>query len=347
MRLTDFDYRLPKELIAQYPCQNRSGSRLLVVERKGKKIIHKHFTGFIEYLSAGDCLILNNTKVISARMIGHRQKTNPKTGGGRQEIFLLENISPNVYRVLAKPANKLTKGTKIIFADANYCATVTGDEKMVKIIEFSENGKGKNPWDILGQVPLPPYIKREPQDQDKERYQTVYAQEEGATAAPTAGLHFTKALLEAIEKKGVHIGYLTLHVNYGTFSPVKSDDITKHKMHKEYFILPKTTKELIDSTRAKGGRVFAVGTTAVRVLETCAQDDSRVEEAGGWTDMFIYPPYRFKVVDCLLTNFHFPKSTLLMLVSAFGGKELIFKAYKEAIEKKYRFFSYGDAMLIV
>ncbi len=351
MRLSDFDYRLPKEQIAQYPLARRANSRLLVLERAKDKINHQNFRDIINYLSPGDCLVLNNTKVILARIVGRRQKSHPQIGGGKQEIFLLENLSKDTYRVLAKPAKKLTTGTKILFNQGDINAVVLAEEGMAKIVKFSGNGNMQGLWSRLGQVPLPPYIKREPQESDNRRYQTVYAKEAGATAAPTAGLHFTKELLRAIQDKGIAIVYLTLHINYGTFAPVKCGDIRKHKMHKEYFSLPQKTAEIINATRARKNKVFAVGTTSVRVVETCAgrggQTEPILQENSGWTDLFIYPPYRFKAVDCLLTNFHFPKSTLLMLVSAFAGKDLVFKAYQEAIEKQYRFFSYGDAMLIV
>ncbi len=357
MRLADFDYPLPKELIAQEPCAKREDSRLLILERAKKKLIHRKFIALVDYLSPGDCLVLNNTRVICARMIGRREThlrlrgASGASGGGRQEIFFLENLSKDTYRVLAKPAKKLSLGAKVLFNNGKVCATVLAEEGMSKIVRFSASGDTHDFWHKFGRVPLPPYIKRDPQHLDKERYQTVYAREAGATAAPTAGLHFTRELLEIIRAKGVNIVYLTLHINYGTFAPVKSEDISKHKMHKEYFILPAKTKALINAARLKGRKVFAVGTTSVRVLETCAKGGEETKplsaEVRGRTDLFIYPPYSFKAVDCLLTNFHFPKSTLLMLVSAFAGKELIFKAYQEAIEKRYRFFSYGDAMLIL
>ncbi|UCB57093.1 MAG: tRNA preQ1(34) S-adenosylmethionine ribosyltransferase-isomerase QueA [Candidatus Omnitrophota bacterium] len=332
MRLSDFDYHLPKELIAQYPLVRRQDSRLLVLERAKKRIRHGHFQDILDYLLPGDCLVLNNTRVICARLIGRRQST----AGGRQEVFFQEDLSDNTYRVLARPAKKLTTGMKIVFNNGSSSATVLSDQGMSKIVKFS----GRDIWREFGRVPLPPYIKREPVESDAERYQTVYAEVEGATAAPTAGLHFTKEVLEDIRAKGVNVVYLTLHINYGTFAPVKSEDLSRHKMHKEYFILPEETKKTINATRRQGGRVLAVGTTSVRVLESASGRE-------GWTDLFIYPPYDFKAVDCLLTNFHFPKSTLLMLVSAFAGKELLFEAYRQAIERKYRFFSYGDAMLII
>lgn len=354
LRLSDFDYSLPKELIAQYPSEKRENSRLLVLERAKERIIHRTFRDILDYFSAQDCLVLNNTKVIWARMIGRRQKAQSSGkggGGGKQEIFLVENLSDNIYRVLAKPAKKLTIGAKILFDHDNFLAEVVADEGMIKTVKFSGNGVERNFWHKFGQVPLPPYIKRKPEGLDKQRYQTVYARDEGATAAATAGLHFTEELLEAIRAKGVNIVQLTLHISYGTFAPVKFEDIKRHKMHKEYFNLPAKTAEIINSTRAKGKKVFAVGTTTVRVLETCAaktgQGSSLFQAEKGWTNLFIYPPYNFKAMDCLLTNFHFPKSTLLMLVSAFAGKDFILKAYQEAVKRSYRFFSYGDAMLIL
>lgn len=350
LKVSDFDYYLPKDLIAQYPLFKREDSRLLVLDRAKEKISHRRFIDIVDYLSAGDCLVLNDTKVILARMIGRRQRFNSGYGGGKQEIFLLESLSKNTCRVLARPKKKLTVGTKILFGNGDFFAEVIADEDMTKIVRFSGNGNIRNFRNKFGQVPLPPYIKREAEDLDKDRYQTVYAKREGATAAPTAGLHFTRELLKAIKTRGVNIVYLTLHINYGTFAPVKSEEIDRHKMHREYFILPEKTAEIINITRSCGKKVFAVGTTSVRVLETCAnrlQKREPLQARQGWTDLFIYPPYRFRAVDCLLTNFHFPKSTLLMLVSAFAERELIFKAYREAIERRYRFFSYGDAMLIL
>lgn len=351
LRLSDFSYHLPKELVAQYPSKNREDARLLVIERAKQRISHQGFSDIVNYISCGDCLVLNNTKVVCARMVGRREKIHSRSAGGKQEIFLLDELAENTYRVLARPANKLTKGAKILFSNGNICASVLSDQGRNKVVKFSSNGATGDLWAKLGQVPLPPYIKRDPEDLDKQRYQTVYAKEKGATAAPTAGLHFTKKLLEAIRSKGVNIIYLTLHINYGTFAPVKTEDIRKHKMHKEYFILPKHTAEIINKARAKAKKVFAVGTTSVRVLEACADKDEQgqdfLREKRDWTDLFIFPPYRFKALDHLITNFHFPKSTLLMLVGAFAGKDLLFKAYQEAIEKRYRFFSYGDAMLIL
>jgi len=346
LKLSDFNYSLPRKLIAQYPAARRDESRLLVLERAKEKIRHRKFPDILEYFTSGDCLVLNNTKVIYARMIGKRKTLSSGAGGGKQEIFLIERLENNVFRALAKPAKKLTVDSEVFFDQENIKAKVLSDEGMVKTIRFSGNGKAGKIWEKLGKIPLPPYIKREPQALDKDRYQTVYAQEEGSSASPTAGLHFTKELLEAIKDKGVNIAYVTLHVGYGTFAPVKSEDISTHKMHKESFTLPTDAAQLINLTRSKGGRVFAVGTTSVRVLEATASKGT-VSGQSGVTDLFIYPPYEFKATDVLLTNFHFPKSTLLMLVSAFSGKKLLFDAYQEAIERKYRFFSYGDAMLIL
>lgn len=351
LRLSDFDYRLPKELIAQYPCKKRDHSRLLVLDRAKQKISHHHFSDILDYLQPQDALVLNNTKVIPARIIGRRESFPGKGGGGRQELFFLEHLAEGVERVLARPANKLTVGVKVLFDHTDIFASVLADEGRTKLIRFSGNGEAREIWGRLGQVPLPPYIKRTPEELDKERYQTVYARQEGASASPTAGLHFTSDLLQAVKERRVNVAALTLHVNYGTFAPVKCEDIRQHRMHKEYFIFPKQTQEIICSTRAAGKKVLAVGTTSLRVLESraanCQEERPALKDQTGWTDLFIYPPYQFKIVDRLLTNFHFPKSTLLMLVSAFAGRDLLFRAYQEAMEKKYRFFSYGDAMLII
>lgn len=350
LRLSDFDYSLPPELIAQYPASKRDGSRLLVLNRKAKQITHTKFSSILEYFNSGDCLILNNTKVFCARLRGKR-KVLSYGGGGKQEIFFLEKLSRCTYLVLAKPARKLTVGSEVFFDESSFSAKVLKSEGMIKTIRFPKSSLTDEIWQRLGEVPLPPYIKRKPEALDKERYQTVYAQKEGSAAAPTAGLHFTKEMLQALEDKGVNIGYLTLHVSYGTFAPVKVEDITQHKMHKEEFTLPAKTAKLICETKKNNKRVIAVGTTSVRVMEAVAQNSTAYldnpKQRHGRTDLFIYPPYKFKSVDVLLTNFHFPKSTLLMMVSAFSGKKLLFKSYCEAIKNKYRFFSYGDAMLII
>lgn len=350
-QLTDFDYHLPAGLIAQYPAARRDKSRLLVLQREKQRIIHQNFSGLIDYLSCGDCLVLNNTRVIWARMIGRRETLAGNRGGGRQEIFLLGKLNDGSWQVLAKPANKLPPGAKVFFNEGSLWAEVLEGHGALKIIKFSGNDRGDDFWREGGQVPLPPYIKRKAEAIDQQRYQTVYAREEGSCAAPTAGLHFTEELLASIRKKGVRIVYVTLHINYGTFAPVKCADIREHQMHKEYYTLPSETAKALNTVRREGKKIFAVGTTSARVLETCANksapDEPVFKEDKGWTDLFIYPPYKFKAVDCLLTNFHFPKSTLLMLVSAFAGRKLLLKAYQEAIERQYRFFSYGDAMLVM
>lgn len=350
-QLTDYDYHLPAGLIAQYPAARRDKSRLLVLQREKQRIIHQNFSGLIDYLSCGDCLVLNDTRVIWARMMGRREKLAGNRGGGRQEIFLLGKLGNETWQVLAKPAKKLPPGAKVFFNEGGLLAEVLEGQGTLKIIKFSGNDRGEDFWRDAGQVPLPPYVKREARDLDKQRYQTVYAREEGSCAAPTAGLHFTEKLLASIRQKGVRIVYVTLHINYGTFAPVKCADIREHKMHREYYTLPSETAKALNIVRREGKRIFAVGTTSARVLETCVNKNASAQpvfkEDKGWTDLFIYPPYKFKAVDCLLTNFHFPKSTLLMLVSAFAGRELLLQAYQEAIERQYRFFSYGDAMLAV
>jgi S-adenosylmethionine:tRNA ribosyltransferase-isomerase len=357
MRLSDFDYTLPKELIAQYPAEKRDKSRILVLHRDTGEIEHRIFKDIIEYLNPGDLLVLNNTKVVPARLWGRKET------GGKVEALVLsiahsaERIAQrNEYEALLKPARGCEVGDKIIFEKGGLKAEVAKIENGRRFLRFNCNGDLEKVLDKSGEMPLPPYIKREMVSSDKERYQTVYASINGAVAAPTAGLHFTKKLLDRISKKGVDIEYVTLHVGYGTFRPVKSEDIKEHKMEKEYFEIE---GRVIDKINSKKGRVVAVGTTSARVLESqeiasapLAPRNDTVSR-NGWTDLFIYPGYKFKMVDCLLTNFHLPRTTLLMLVAAFCGAgnrhacSLLFKAYEEAIKKKYRFYSYGDAMLIM
>ena len=341
LRLNDFDYNLPKELIAQYPADKRDSSRMLVLDRKAGKISHKKFSDFPDYIKKEDALVLNDTKVINVRLIGRR------ITGGRTEIFLTEKIENRIFRALLKPSARVRERDEVVFEDSNMKARIIAKKEANNVVEFIYPG-GNIDKELarIGCVPLPPYIKRNAEALDKERYQTVYAKKEGATAAPTAGLHFTEQVLDKIAAKGAKLAYVTLHVNYGTFAPVKAADVSRHKMHSEEFKLEKSGADSINSVKEKGGKVFAVGTTSVRVLETCAVD-GKVEARSGKTDIFIYPPYEFKIVNTLLTNFHFPKSTLLMLVSAFAGRELILKAYEEAIRERYRFFSYGDCMLII
>ena len=336
LKLSDFDYNLPKELIAKYPVEPRDACRLMVLDRKTQKIEHRIFRDIIDYLQEGDLLVLNDTKVIPARLQGKKET------GAKIEVFLLRPITENRWEVLIKNIKRLKPGQKVIF----------GEDFSAKLIEKYEEGKALVEFegeDInalikkYGHIPLPPYIEREDEEKDKDYYQTVFARKEGAVASPTAGLHFTKELLDKLEKKGVKKTFVTLHVGLGTFRPIQTEDITKHKMHEEYYYIPEETLKLILETKEKGKSVVAVGTTVVRTLETYAQTG----KTEGFSDIFIYPPYQFKMVDRLITNFHLPKSTLLLLVSAFAGKDFIFRAYKEAVRKKYRFFSYGDAMLIL
>jgi len=336
MKLSDFDYHLPKELIAKYPAQPRDSCRLMVLDRKDKTIEHRIFRDVIDYLKPGDTLVLNNTKVIPARLIGKKEKTNANI-----EVFLLRPIEDNIWEALIKNVRRLKKNQKIIISDDFYVEFLSKDDE--KAIVKIHSKDIKSDLEKYGHVPLPPYIEREDEEKDKDYYQTVFAEKEGSVASPTAGLHFTKELLEKIKEKGVNIAYITLHVGLGTFKPVKTEDITKHKMHEEYFTIPKETLEMIKKTKENKKSVVAVGTTVVRALETYG----KFGKTEGFTDIFIYPPYEFKIVDKLITNFHLPKSTLLMLVSAFADRDFILKAYNEAVKERYRFFSYGDAMLIV
>ena len=341
MKLSEFDYSLPKELIAQYPMEAREKCRMMVLDRRDGSIAHKTFEDVVAYFKKGDLLVLNNTKVIPARLFGKRKS------GGKVELFLLEKKNP-VCRALVRPAARIKEGEKIMLESGDE-AEVLGRADTGRLVRFDR------PLDEIlknaGHVPLPPYIDRDDKESDKTDYQTVYGSEEGATASPTAGLHFTEELLERVKGQGVKIRFVTLHTNYGTFAPIKTDEVEAHKMHKECFELSEETSKDIVETKKSGGRVFAVGTTTTRVLEYCASrlmDYSlQLKADKGYTDMFIYPGYKFKIVDHLITNFHLPKSTLMLLVSAIAGKEFIMKAYAEAIEKRYRFFSYGDAMLIL
>ena len=345
MKLSDFDYNLPKELIAQYPAEKRDESRLLVLHKDTGTIEHKIFKDIEKYLNQGDMLVLNNTKVLPAQIIGRKET------GGKVEALILgighgaESVGQKgEYEVLLKPARGCNVGSKIIFGGGELKAEVTRIENGRRFLNFDCNGNLEKVLDELGEMPLPPYIKRKVIDSDTERYQTVYASKNGAVAAPTAGLHFTKSLLEDIAKKKVDVEYVTLHVGYGTFKPVSSENIIEHKMEKEYFEIENT---LIGRLNNKKGKIIAGGTTSTRVLESVNSPLFTPGAEKGWTDLFIYPGYKFKTVDSLLTNFHLPKTTLLMLASAFCGRELLFKAYEEAIKERYRFYSYGDAMLII
>lgn len=341
MKRQDFYYDLPEELIAQEPLKDRTMSRLMCLDRKTGEIRHKYFYEIIDELSPGDCLILNDTKVIPARLYGTKKDT-----GGAIEFLLLHKRSLDEWEVVLKPGRRAKIGTKFVFGGGELEAEIldiVNDGN--RIVKFSYDGIFEDVLDRLGEMPLPHYITKKLEDAD--RYQTVYAKNSGSAAAPTAGLHFTKELLEKIEKKGVKIGYVTLHVGLGTFRPVKADNILDHKMHSEFYVLPKETAELVNRTKERGGRVIAVGTTSTRTLETAGLDGKILSEKTGWTDIFIYPGKQFNVIDGLITNFHLPESTLIMLVSAFAGRENVLNAYEEAVREKYRFFSFGDSMCII
>ena len=340
MKTSDFYYDLPQELIAQDPLEDRSSSRLLVLDRKTGEMEHRVFRDITEYLRPGDCLVVNNTKVIPARLLGVKEDT-----GAGIEILLLKRKEDNVWETLVKPGKKARPGARIVFGDGILKGEVLEvvDEGN-RLIRFEYEGIFEEILDRLGQMPLPPYITH--QLKDKNRYQTVYAEHDGSAAAPTAGLHFTPELLEEIQAKGVRLAHVTLHVGLGTFRPVKVEDVSQHHMHSEYYVVEEEQARLINDTRAAGGRVICVGTTSCRTLESAADEDGILRAGSGWTDIFIYPGYRFKIMDALITNFHLPESTLLMLVSAFADKEKIMKAYEEAVRQRYRFFSFGDAMFI-
>ena len=340
LKKSDFYFDLPQELIAQDPLEDRSSSRLLVLDKNTGEISHHIFRDIIDYLHPGDCLVLNNTKVIPARLLGEREGT-----GGHVEVLLLKRKEADVWETLVKPGKKARPGMRLSFGDGLLHAEVQEvvDEGN-RLIRFEYEGIFEEILDQLGQMPLPPYITH--QLKDKNRYQTVYAKYEGSAAAPTAGLHFTEELLEQIRAKGVKIARVTLHVGLGTFRPVKVEDVTEHHMHTEFYHVSEEAADIINETKKQGGRVICVGTTSCRTIESAADDQGIVHATEGDTDIFIYPGYQFKVLDCLITNFHLPESTLLMLVSALAGKENIMAAYREAVEMRYRFFSFGDAMFI-
>lgn len=340
MNTNDFYYYLPEELIAQEPLYPRDMSRLLVLDRNSGEIKHTIFRNIIEFINPGDCLVLNNTRVIPARLFGIKKDT--KSG---IEFLLLNRKNQNTWEVILRPGKKAKIGSKFIFGDNELIAEVIDIlDGGNRIVEFQYEGLFENVLEKLGNVPLPPYIKKELKD--KERYQTVYSKYEGSAAAPTAGLHFTEELLQKLSDKGIILAYITLHVGLGTFRPVKAKNIEEHKMHSEYFEITKECANAINSVKKKGGRIICVGTTSTRTLESVADDNGEIHESKGWTDIFIYPGYKFKITNGLITNFHLPESTLLMLVSALAGKDNIMNAYTEAISLKYRFFSFGDAMLI-
>lgn len=340
MDVKDFYYDLPQELIAQDPLEDRSSSRLLVLNKETGAIEHRHFRDILSYLKPGDCLVLNDTKVIPARLIGSREGTD-----ARIEILLLKRKENDIWETLVKPGKKAKIGTVIHFGDGLLTGTVIDVvEEGNRLIQFSYEGIFEEILDQLGQMPLPPYITH--QLKDKNRYQTVYAKHEGSAAAPTAGLHFTEDLLREIEDRGVKIARITLHVGLGTFRPVKVENVQDHHMHSEFYIVGEEAAETINRAKANGGRVICVGTTSCRTLESAAGENGELRPCSGWTEIFIYPGYRFKILDCLITNFHLPESTLVMLVSALAGRESILNAYREAIRERYRFFSFGDAMFI-
>lgn len=341
MKLEDFDYYLPEELIAQEPMESRDKSRLLVLHKESGLIEHRLFTDCLEYFRSGDVLVINNTKVLPARLMGVKEKT-----GARIEVMLLKRNQLDVWETLVKPGKRAVPGTVIVFGDGLLTAEVIGvTDAGGRVLQFRYEGVFEEILDRLGQMPLPPYIKKTLADQ--ERYQTVYARVPGSAAAPTAGLHFTPELLAKVREKGIQIVEVLLHVGLGTFRPVKTQNIYDHRMHSEYYEITEEAAAAINRAKKHGGRVIAVGTTSTRTLETAADHKGSVIPGSSWTDIFIYPGYRFKTVDLLITNFHLPKSTLLMLISAFAGKTQIFEAYRQAIDRKYRFFSFGDAMLIL
>lgn len=340
MKTSDFYYELPQELIAQDPISDRSSSRLMVLDRKNGSIEHKIFRDIVDYLTPGDCLVINNTKVIPARLIGVKEET-----GAKIEILLLKRKSGDVWETLVKPGKKARPGTRVSFGDGLLHAVIEDVvEEGNRLVRFEYEGIFEEILDQLGQMPLPPYITHELKD--KNRYQTVYAKYEGSAAAPTAGLHFTEELLDTIRGKGIKIAGVTLHVGLGTFRPVKVEDVTEHHMHVEYYEVTEEAAAIINETKAAGGRVICVGTTSCRTIESAADEAGVVHAGSGNTDIFIYPGYRFKALDALITNFHLPESTLLMLISALAGKDYIMRAYVEAVKERYRFFSFGDAMFI-
>ena len=340
MKTEDFNYNLPEELIAQTPLAKRDESRLMILDRKTGEIKHEIFHNIIDYLNSDDVLVLNDTKVMPARIIGEKKET-----GAIIELLLLKNIEDDIWEVLAKPAKRIKVGSVITFGDGTLIAECTGTgEEGIREVKFIYDGIFYEILDKLGSMPLPPYIKEKLTDKD--RYQTVYAKNIGSAAAPTAGLHFTKELLEAIKNKGIKICYITLHVGLGTFRPVNVEDVTTHKMHSEFYQMSKEVANILNQAKKEGKRIVSVGTTSTRTLETIITKYGEFKEVSGWTDIFIYPGYEFKAIDAQITNFHLPKSTLIMLVSAFATKKIILNAYNEAVKNKYRFFSFGDSMFI-
>ena len=340
MNVKDFDFDLPEELIAQHPLEQRDSSRLMILDKETGEINHKRFHDIVEYLNEGDTLVLNNTRVMPARLIGEKEGTH-----GKIEFLLLKRIEKDKWECLAKPGKTAKVGRRFIFGEGKLKAEVVEvKENGNRIVEFFYDGIFEEVLDALGEMPLPPYIHE--RLEDRERYQTVYSKENGSAAAPTAGLHFTKELLEEIKNKGINVAYVTLHVGLGTFRPVKVESLEEHEMHSEFYMLSKESADIINETKKRGNSIISVGTTSTRTLETIGDENGFVKEQSGWTNIFIYPGYKFKVVDNLITNFHLPESTLIMLVSTLAGKDNVMNAYKEAVNEKYRFFSFGDAMFI-
>ncbi len=342
MKLSDFKYTIPDEAIAQYPSKKRGDSRMLVLDKENGTIEHRQFKDILKYLKKGDCLVVNETRVFPARLFAVKDKTN-----ARVEIFLLRELENDLWEVLVRPARKVRVGNKLNVGGKIWCEVVDNTVSGGRVVRFSYEGNFYDIIEEIGQIPLPPYIKREAENIDKERYQSIFAQKRGAVAAPTANLHFDRKTVKKIEGKGVDVVPVLLHVGLGTFRPIMVEDLTRHKMDSEYYEVSDEAASRINKAIDKGGRVIAVGTTVVRVLESSMTTDGHVKADKGWTDKFIYPPYTFKIINGMLTNFHQPASTLLMLVCAFGGRDHIFSAYHEALKEKYKFFSYGDAMLIL
>ena len=339
MKTQDFYYDLPEELIAQTPLEQRDSSRLLVLDRNNGNLEHRHFFDIVDFLRPGDCLVLNNSRVLPARLIGHRPT------GGAVEVLLLRDLGEKKWECLCKPGRKMQVGSQVIFGNGELTATVTEiREDGNRVVEFHYEGIFLEVLERLGKMPLPPYIKAELADQ--ERYQTVYSKEVGSAAAPTAGLHFTQELLEKVREKGIKTAFVTLHVGLGTFRPVKAEEITEHHMHSELCMISQETADILNETKQGGGRIVCVGTTSCRTLESLVNADGTFQPSSKWTEIFIYPGYKFKAMDALITNFHLPESTLVMLVSAFAGRESVLHAYEEAVKERYRFFSFGDAMFI-
>ncbi|MFH0772209.1 MAG: tRNA preQ1(34) S-adenosylmethionine ribosyltransferase-isomerase QueA [Candidatus Omnitrophota bacterium] len=347
MKSSDFNYALPDELIAQYPSEKRDSSRLMVIDKIQKKIEHKNFFDIVDYMGPSDCLVINDTKVTKARLRGKREDT-----GAAAEFLLLEKLSDKLYKCLVGTSTKIRIGMRFVFAQGRLTAIIRADAGGIRLVEFdAKEGFFSELLEEIGEIPLPPYIKRGPEELDEERYQTVYAKKSGAIAAPTAGLHFTPEVLERAKNKGVCIEAVTLHVGYGTFKPVEIEDINRHKLDAESFEIKEDAAKRINYIKERGGKIFAVGTTVCRVLEYQSRlvkgSKNKVEKGRGWTNLFVYPPYNFKFVDALITNFHLPRTTLIMLVAAFCGKDFLFEAYSQAVKERYRFYSYGDSMLIM